>query len=79
MLDENIIKYRNLLNELHRINTKINRLDLEYKELDKFIEDNIAIDGKKPNQEQLSEIKSNIENLKNSLNNVLIKKVSKKI
>ena len=79
MLDENIIKYRNLLNELHRINTKINRLDLEYKELDKFIEDNIAIDGKKPNQEHLSEIKSNIENLKNSLNNGLIKKVSKKI
>lgn len=78
-MGENRIKYRSLLNELHRINTKLGRLETEYKELDKTIEENIIINDKKANNEELSEIKNTIEEMRKSLNNILIKKVSRKI
>ncbi len=72
-------KYRSMLNQLYRINSKLDNLKDDYKDFLSLLSSNVQIDGEMFDDEELNSIKSDIYYIKNNLSNNLISRVSRKI
>lgn len=66
------IKYRNLLNKLYIIKNKYEELDDAYDDLNSTIKNNMLIDDKIIDQDELEQIKHDINNQESGLNNTII-------
>lgn len=72
-------KYRSMLNQLYRINNKIDNLEENYKEFLTFLSGNVQINNEMFENIELNNIKDDIKYIQNDLSNKLISMVSRKI
>lgn len=72
-------KYRSMLEQLYRINNKMSDLKQNYKDYLTFFSSNVQIDGEMFDNDELNEIKDDIEFISSDLSNKLISMVSRKI
>ena len=72
-------KYRMLLNDLTQIKNQLNKLTTSYHNILKDLDENIQIDNKMFDEDELTDIEQELNDIKYELNYNLINKITSKI
>ena len=73
------VKYKNLKNQLQNISLGLKKLDNIFNELNSVIEKNITFDKKNPVEESMFLIRSDINEINESVNNSIVSEINNKL
>ena len=71
-------KYRALLSDLYKIRNKMSKLSTNYQSFVSLLDDSVQIDEKMFENDEIINIKKELDSIKNDLNGNLIQRVSSK-